>query len=71
MTLAQGKPVAVCQYNNYKGGGIIAVDYEARKYEMKRVVGDRMHVLRIAPRIIFVAYNQWQYIYGGLVHAYA
>jgi nucleotidyltransferase/DNA polymerase involved in DNA repair len=30
--ILQGKPVAVCQYNNYRGGAIIAVDYEARKY---------------------------------------
>lgn len=36
---AQGKPVAVCQYNNYRGGGIIAVDYEARKYGWECVTG--------------------------------
>ncbi|KRY87658.1 DNA polymerase eta [Trichinella pseudospiralis] len=31
-----GKPVAVVQYNEWRGGGIIAVDYEARHYNVKR-----------------------------------
>ncbi|KAL1245738.1 DNA polymerase eta [Trichinella spiralis] len=36
-----GKPVAVVQYNEWRGGGIIAVDYEARHYNVKRVPTQR------------------------------
>ena len=32
----QGKPLAVVQYNEYKGGGIIAVNYEARAFGVTR-----------------------------------
>ncbi|KAJ7969409.1 DNA polymerase eta [Quillaja saponaria] len=32
----RGLPVAVVQYNSYKGGGLIAVSYEARKCGVKR-----------------------------------
>ncbi len=32
----QGKPVCVVQYKDYKGGGIIAVNYEARKFGVTR-----------------------------------
>ncbi|XP_042895248.1 DNA polymerase eta [Parasteatoda tepidariorum] len=32
----KNKPAAVVQYNNYKGGGIIAVNYEARALGVKR-----------------------------------
>ena len=32
----QGKPVAVVQYKDYKGGGIIAVNYEARAFGVTR-----------------------------------
>ncbi|KAI3954714.1 hypothetical protein MKX01_027980 [Papaver californicum] len=31
-----GLPTAVVQYNSWKGGGLIAVSYEARKYGVKR-----------------------------------
>ncbi|CAI9102870.1 OLC1v1001229C4 [Oldenlandia corymbosa var. corymbosa] len=32
----RGQPTAVVQYNNWKGGGLIAVGYEARKFGVKR-----------------------------------
>ncbi|XP_020096475.1 DNA polymerase eta isoform X1 [Ananas comosus] len=32
----RGLPTAVVQYNNWKGGGLIAVSYEARKFGVKR-----------------------------------
>ncbi|KAL8033985.1 hypothetical protein ABFX02_13G191400 [Erythranthe guttata] len=32
----RGHPTAVVQYNSWKGGGLIAVGYEARKYGVKR-----------------------------------
>ena len=32
----RGKPSAVVQYNNYQGGGIIAVNYEARSFGVTR-----------------------------------
>ncbi|XP_077237178.1 DNA polymerase eta-like [Tasmannia lanceolata] len=32
----RGLPSAVVQYNSWKGGGLIAVSYEARKYGVKR-----------------------------------
>ncbi|GAU50159.1 hypothetical protein TSUD_82480 [Trifolium subterraneum] len=32
----RGLPTAVVQYNSYKGGGLIAVSYEARKCGVKR-----------------------------------
>lgn len=32
----RGQPTAVVQYNSWKGGGLIAVSYEARKYGVKR-----------------------------------
>ncbi|KAI4332072.1 hypothetical protein L6164_017011 [Bauhinia variegata] len=32
----RGLPTAVIQYNSYKGGALIAVSYEARKYGVKR-----------------------------------
>lgn len=32
----RGKPAAVVQYNSWKGGGLIAVGYEARKFGVKR-----------------------------------
>ncbi|KAL3654578.1 hypothetical protein CASFOL_001563 [Castilleja foliolosa] len=32
----RGHPTAVVQYNSWKGGGLIAVDYEARKFGVKR-----------------------------------
>ncbi|KAI3883766.1 hypothetical protein MKX03_010434 [Papaver bracteatum] len=32
----KGLPTAVVQYNSWKGGGLIAVSYEARKYGVKR-----------------------------------
>lgn len=32
----RGQPTAVVQYNEWKGGGLIAVSYEARKYGVKR-----------------------------------
>ncbi|XP_049933955.1 DNA polymerase eta isoform X2 [Nymphaea colorata] len=32
----KGVPTAVVQYNSWKGGGLIAVSYEARKYGVKR-----------------------------------
>ncbi|KAL0363770.1 UNVERIFIED_CONTAM: DNA polymerase eta, partial [Sesamum calycinum] len=32
----RGRPTAVVQYNSWKGGGLIAVGYEARKYGVKR-----------------------------------
>jgi nucleotidyltransferase/DNA polymerase involved in DNA repair len=32
----RGLPTAVVQYNSWKGGGLIAVSYEARKCGVKR-----------------------------------
>lgn len=32
----RGLPTAVVQYNSWKGGGLIAVGYEARKFGVKR-----------------------------------
>lgn len=32
----KGQPTAVVQYNPWKGGGLIAVGYEARKFGVKR-----------------------------------
>ncbi|KQK09821.1 DNA polymerase eta [Brachypodium distachyon] len=32
----RGQPTAVVQYNDWKGGGLIAVSYEARKFGVKR-----------------------------------
>lgn len=32
----RGLPTAVVQYNDWKGGGLIAVSYEARKFGVKR-----------------------------------
>lgn len=32
----RGQPTAVVQYNSWKGGGLIAVGYEARKDGVKR-----------------------------------
>nr|XP_053629418.1 DNA polymerase eta-like isoform X2 [Cherax quadricarinatus] len=32
----KGVPAAVVQYNSWKGGGIIAVNYEARSFGVKR-----------------------------------
>lgn len=32
----RGLPTAVVQYNSWKGGALIAVSYEARKYGVKR-----------------------------------
>ncbi|XP_051125403.1 DNA polymerase eta isoform X2 [Andrographis paniculata] len=34
--ILRGHPTAVVQYNSWKGGGLIAVSYEARKYGVKR-----------------------------------
>lgn len=34
----RGLPTAVVQYNSWKGGGLIAVSYEARKFGVKRLV---------------------------------
>jgi DNA polymerase eta len=36
----RGLPTAVVQYNSYKGGGLIAVSYEARKSGVKRYLFD-------------------------------
>lgn len=36
----RGHPTAVVQYNSWKGGGLIAVSYEARKFGVKRWVYD-------------------------------
>jgi DNA polymerase eta len=32
----RGQPTAVVQYNDWKGGGLIAVSYEARGFGVKR-----------------------------------
>lgn len=32
----KGLPTAVVQYNSWKGGGLIAVSYEARKFGVQR-----------------------------------
>lgn len=34
----RGLPSAVVQYNEWQGGGLIAVSYEARKCGVKRLV---------------------------------
>ena len=34
----RGLPSAVVQYNSWKGGSLIAVSYEARKYGVKRYI---------------------------------
>lgn len=34
----RGLPTAVVQYNEWQGGGLIAVSYEARKFGVKRLV---------------------------------
>jgi hypothetical protein len=34
----RGQPTAVVQYNEWKGGGLIAVSYEARGFGVKRPV---------------------------------
>ncbi|VDK56721.1 unnamed protein product [Anisakis simplex] len=31
-----GKPVVVVQYSNFRGGGVLAVSYEARPFGIKR-----------------------------------
>nr|XP_027193670.1 DNA polymerase eta-like [Dermatophagoides pteronyssinus] len=49
------KPCVVAQYNNWQGGGIIAVNYEARAYGIKRgMMGDQakklcpeLHIFRV------------------------
>ncbi|URE48848.1 impB/mucB/samB family C-terminal domain [Musa troglodytarum] len=46
----RGLPTAVVQYNSWKGGGLIAVGYEARKFGVKRSMrGDEAK--RICPNI--------------------
>lgn len=39
----RGLPSAVVQYNSWKGGGLIAVSYEARKFGVKRLVEYSVH----------------------------
>lgn len=34
----KGLPAAVVQYNSWKGGALIAVGYEARRFGVKRLV---------------------------------
>ncbi|OTF69517.1 DNA polymerase eta-like protein, partial [Euroglyphus maynei] len=49
------KPCVVAQYNNWQGGGIIAVNYEARSFGIKRgMMGDKakqlcpeLHIFRV------------------------
>ncbi|KAL1235653.1 DNA polymerase eta [Trichinella pseudospiralis] len=48
-----GKPVAVVQYNEWRGGGIIAVDYEARHYNVKRGMRGQ-DALAVCPEIHLV-----------------
>ncbi|GFS44803.1 Y-family DNA polymerase H [Actinidia rufa] len=48
-----GQPTAVVQYNSWKGGGLIAVSYEARKYGVKRSMrGDEAK--QVCPQIQLV-----------------
>ncbi|GJN17620.1 hypothetical protein PR202_gb04701 [Eleusine coracana subsp. coracana] len=56
----RGQPTAVVQYNDWKGGGLIAVSYEARKFGVKRSMrGDEAKsvcpVLFLHPNIQVVA----------------
>ncbi|KAL6992115.1 DNA-directed DNA polymerase, partial [Sarracenia purpurea var. burkii] len=49
----RGHPTAVVQYNSWKGGGLIAVSYEARKYGVKRSMrGDEAK--QVCPQIQLV-----------------
>ncbi|CAL5373954.1 unnamed protein product [Camellia sinensis] len=49
----RGKPTAVVQYNSWKGGGLIAVSYEAYKYGVKRSMrGDEAK--QVCPQIQLV-----------------
>ncbi|XP_028758627.1 DNA polymerase eta isoform X7 [Neltuma alba] len=49
----RGLPTAVIQYNSYKGGALIAVSYEARKYGVKRSMrGDEAQ--EVCPQIQLV-----------------
>ncbi|TVT99347.1 hypothetical protein EJB05_16932 [Eragrostis curvula] len=49
----RGQPTAVVQYNDWKGGGLIAVSYEARKFGVKRSMrGD--DAKRVCPGINLV-----------------
>lgn len=49
----QGLPTAVVQYNEWKGGALIAVSYEARKYGVKRSMrGDEAK--KVCPQIQLV-----------------
>ncbi|KAK9267658.1 hypothetical protein L1049_010089 [Liquidambar formosana] len=49
----RGLPTAVVQYNSWKGGGLIAVSYEARKYGVKRSMrGDEAK--QVCPQIQLV-----------------
>ncbi|KAF8390859.1 hypothetical protein HHK36_023158 [Tetracentron sinense] len=49
----RGLPTAVVQYNSWKGGGLIAVSYEARKYGVKRSMrGDEAK--KVCPEIQLV-----------------
>ncbi|CAK9169873.1 unnamed protein product [Ilex paraguariensis] len=49
----KGQPTAVVQYNSWKGGGLIAVSYEARKYGVKRSMrGDEAK--QVCPQIQLV-----------------
>ncbi|KAF0919925.1 hypothetical protein E2562_032333 [Oryza meyeriana var. granulata] len=42
----RGQPTAVVQYNDWKGGGLIAVSYEARKFGVKRSMrGDEAKIV--------------------------
>ena len=42
----RGKPAAVVQYNPWKGGGLIAVSYEARRSGVTRFVPSCLFRLR-------------------------
>ncbi|KAK3034848.1 hypothetical protein RJ639_032303 [Escallonia herrerae] len=49
----RGQPTAVVQYNSWKGGGLIAVSYEARKFGVKRSMrGDEAK--QVCPQIQLV-----------------
>ncbi|XP_048228856.1 DNA polymerase eta isoform X2 [Ricinus communis] len=49
----RGLPTAVVQYNEWKGGGLIAVSYEARKFGVKRSMrGDEAK--EVCPQILLV-----------------
>ncbi|CAL5373964.1 unnamed protein product [Camellia sinensis] len=49
----RGQPTAVVQYNSWKGGGLIVVSYEARKYGVKRSMrGDEAK--QVCPQIQLV-----------------